>query len=168
MLHLAAPRFGTAWIAYCTSTMVSLVTFVNQAKEDALQKMHRIDSYLDNGGVPVELRLRARSCSASSVGTCPCPPSLPPPNSYSFSLFLANRVYLQKVLLDKKLELHAHELLRDLSFPLRAEAALHRCLKLIMSPNFINLLVKEGGEVRSSWTGLFPRVGFTSHTPHMT
>ncbi|KAL1528321.1 hypothetical protein AB1Y20_009676 [Prymnesium parvum] len=104
--------FGTTFLAYCTSTMVSLVTCIHQETEDSLLEIQRVDYYLRNTGAPLDLRRRARA-------------------------------YLQHVLLNKKLELHPHRLLRDLSSPMRVEAALHRCSELVMAPRFFQLLTGD-------------------------
>ena len=53
-------------------------------------------------------------------------------------------MYWQAVLVGKKLVLDTSELLSELSIPLRAEVALHRCHTLIMSPTFIKLLGGAG------------------------
>jgi len=105
---------GTAFIAYFTSTLVSIVTSLNQAEEAAHQKIERVGEYLRNSHLPSELQARVRE-------------------------------HLQTVLLDKKLVLDPDHLLREVSFPLRAEVALHRCHPLLMSPTFVTLLVDEGG-----------------------
>ena len=54
--------------------------------------------------------------------------------------------HLQTVLLSRKMVLNTDELLRELSGPLRDAVALHRCQSLLMSPNFISLLVDDAEE----------------------
>lgn len=59
--------------------------------------------------------------------------------------------HLRTVLIFKRIAINTDELLRELSGPLRAAVALHRCQSLLMSPKFVSLLVGDGTELDRSF-----------------
>ena len=53
---------GTAALAYFTSTMVTLVTSLNQADERARQKIIRVGQHLSNTRIPASLQVWNLMC----------------------------------------------------------------------------------------------------------
>jgi len=52
---------GTAFIAYFTSSLVAIVTSLNQAQEAALQKLNQVGEFLADARLPTELTDRVLS-----------------------------------------------------------------------------------------------------------
>jgi voltage-gated potassium channel len=59
--------------------------------------------------------------------------------------------HLTTVLLHRRLALNTEELFSELSAPLRAEVALHRCHKVILSPNFMEIIAGDGGQLEPAF-----------------
>jgi len=105
---------GTVFLAYFTSTMVTLVTLLNQAEEAARMKVVQVKDFLNSSQLPPDLCRRVDD-------------------------------HLHAVLVSRKIQLDTTEILGELSEPLIAEVALHRCQELLKSPTFLALLVGDGG-----------------------
>eukprot|EP00324_Dicrateria_rotunda_P001380 CAMPEP_0206166166 /NCGR_PEP_ID=MMETSP1474-20131121/23088_1 /ASSEMBLY_ACC=CAM_ASM_001110 /TAXON_ID=97495 /ORGANISM="Imantonia sp., Strain RCC918" /LENGTH=692 /DNA_ID=CAMNT_0053570009 /DNA_START=131 /DNA_END=2209 /DNA_ORIENTATION=- len=105
---------GTVFLAYFTSTMVTLVTLLNQAEEAARMKVVQVSDFLTSSNLPPDLCRRVDD-------------------------------HLHAVLVSRKIQLDTTDLLGELSEPLLAEVALHRCQELLKSPTFLALLVGDSG-----------------------
>ena len=109
-ISLAGVLLGLLWLAYFTSEMVEMVTSANESEEHARQKITRVAAYMREERIPADL-----------VGRC--------------------RRHLTTVLLHRRLALSdSADLLSELSAPLRAEVALHRCHRVVLSPKFVAIV----------------------------
>jgi hypothetical protein len=55
--------------------------------------------------------------------------------------------HLTAVLLHRRLAFESGAVLNELSAPLRAEVALHRCHKVVLSPKFMEIVAGDGGSL---------------------